>query len=338
MPSSLDITTRLSFRREPRASPNNATEGERVISRDLELTLWSMHIDKAAALLTREFARCGIDSILLKGPAISSWLYQDGTSRPYGDADLLVSPGDWRSAQSLLRELGFIKDLGPLDHPGMGSHEGEAWVRGGENIDLHCAIWGLGAEPDQVWKKLSRGTETIEVAGAAMRVLAPEARTLLLATHAAKHGDGWAVTDLERGLQQLPGDLWSKAAALASELDAVPTFVGGLHLVAGGSSLVGRLGLPDVPSPEATLRVWRVPMALGLEQLSHTAGLPAKLGVICTELFPTPAFLRWWTPMARRGGLGLALAYAWRFAWVVRHALPAIRAWRRARRGSISES
>jgi hypothetical protein len=52
------------------------------------------------------------------------------------------------------------------------------------------------------------------------------------------------------------------------------------------------------------------------------------------KTFPPPAFMRAWSPLARRGALGLALAYAWRPVWLVVHSGAAVRAWRRARRSA----
>jgi hypothetical protein len=301
------------------------------VDRDLQLSLWTLHIDKVAAGISRAFARHGIRSLLLKGPSIARWLYQDGTPRPYGDADLIVAPNDWQRAQRLLTDLGFEKDLGPLDHPGMGSLDSEAWVRGAQNVDLHCTLWGLAVDPQQAWQLLTRSTEMIGVAGVDVETLAPPARAFLLATHAAKHGDGWALVDLERGVEQLSGDCWREAAALAVEFGAVPAFVAGLRLVAHGPAVIRAVGVPDIPSPEARLRALRVPMALGLEQLAQTPGIRAKAVIVFEELFPRPAFMRWWTPLAQAGIPGLALAYIWRLLWVAGHLVPAFRAWRRAR-------
>jgi hypothetical protein len=300
------------------------------VDRDLQLALWSEYVDKVSVWITHEFAARGIETILLKGPAIASWLYRDGSSRPYGDADLMVSPADWETAEAILLELGFQQELAPLDHPGMGSFASKAWIRGSENVDLHCTLWGLGVDPDAVWATVASTTATIEVNGTQLRALGPEARALLLATHAAKHGDGWAVNDLERGVAMLPLDLWERAAALARQLDATPAFVSGMRLVPGGRSLIKHIGVVDAPLPEASLRAWRVPMALGFEELSKTPGLAAKLRFVFRELFPTPAFMRWWSPLARRGVFGLYVSYVWRVMWVIRHALPAFRAWRRA--------
>lgn len=298
---------------------------------DVELMLWSGYVDKLAASVIAVFESRGIGCILLKGPAIAQWLYADGPTRPYGDADVMVAPRDWIRAQALLAGLGFAKELAPLEHPGMESFASESWVRGLDNIDLHCALWGFGAPPSRVWQRISAQTEPLELEGQIVRVLSPSCRTALLATHAAKHGDGQSCLDLERAVATLAIETWREAAELAVELDAVPAFVAGMRLVSGGGELVGELGLPDIPMAEASLRAWRVPMALGLEQLSRTPGIASKLAVVWHELFPNPAFMRWWTPLARTNRVGLLTSYVWRLIWVARHALPAYRAWRRAR-------
>jgi Uncharacterised nucleotidyltransferase len=318
-----------SVQQAPRAGTGDRL---RSVDKALELSLWSLHVDKVAASVTRELLLRGIDSILLKGPAVARWLYRDGTPRPYGDADIMVAPSNWQATRDMLRELGFRKELGPLAHPGMDSIASEAWVRENQNVDLHCTLWGVGVAPEAVWRALQRSDRTIELDGTHVRTLAPEAQALLLATHAASHGDGWAVTDLERGVRMLPLDLWRRAGALAVELAAIPAFAAGMRLVEGGRELMLKLGLPDAPLAEASLRAWRVPMSMGFEQLARTSGASAKAGVVIRELLPTPAFMRWWTPLARRGRPGLAAAYVWRVVWAVRHAVPAYLAWRRARR------
>lgn len=311
-------------------APNGSLAGGR-IRLELEKELWSRYVDKVAASISDEFGARGIDSVLLKGPAIARWLYRNGPPRPYSDADLLVSPFDWRKAEAMLLELGFEKELGALEHPGMESFASESWVRGAETIDLHCTLWGLQATPEQVWGTLSITTEPMTLEGQTLRILNPEARTLVLATHAAKHGDGQPCVDLEIAVRELPLELWRRAAALAILLGGGSAFAAGMRLVPGGREIVRAIGLPNVPMPEATLRAWRVPMALGLDHLSQTPRFFPKLKVLFRELLPTPAFMRWWTPLARRGRWGLAASYVWRLLWVGRYAIPAFLAWRRAR-------
>jgi hypothetical protein len=51
----------------------------------------------------------GVPSILLKGPAISAWLYGEETAAPrtYDDLDLLVPPQAAERSHRLLEGLGF---------------------------------------------------------------------------------------------------------------------------------------------------------------------------------------------------------------------------------------
>jgi len=49
-------------------------------------------------------------------------------------------------------------------------------------------------------------------------------------------------------------------------------------------------------------------------------------------------FMRWWSPLARRGRLGLTVSFLWRPLWFLGHAGPAYLAWRRARREATSAS
>ncbi len=49
------------------------------------------------------------------------------------------------------------------------------------------------------------------------------------------------------------------------------------------------------------------------------------------ELFPRPEFMRWWSPLARRGRLGLVLSYPRRWLWLALQAPRGLWAVRRAR-------
>ena len=42
-----------------------------------------------------------------------------------------------------------------------------------------------------------------------------------------------------------------------------------------------------------------------------------KLTTVTGELFPQPEYMRWWSPLARRGKLGLTIAYIWRPLWAI---------------------
>jgi hypothetical protein len=158
-----------------------------------------------------------------------------------------------------------------------------------------------------------------------------------VALHAAQHQDGKAVFDLEKAVAQLDDEVWAQAADVARELSALPAFSAGLRLVHGGPEVARRLGVSDVRSVHTELRAQGVPLAEGLAQMYGTPGLRAKLRLLVNELFPKPAFMRWWSPLARRGGaLGLALAYLWRPVWLVLHLPAAVRTVLRARRAASS--
>src|SRR4051794_39845525 len=113
------------------------------------LAVRNLAIDRLAADIAVNFERAGIETLILKGPVLAAWLYPADV-RPYGDADLLVAPADWAAAVDLLGRLGFSDHLGPLAHPRMESFASTAFLRGpnGEdNLDLHCTLHGLNADP-----------------------------------------------------------------------------------------------------------------------------------------------------------------------------------------------
>jgi hypothetical protein len=49
------------------------------------------------------------------------------------------------------------------------------------------------------------------------------------------------------------------------------------------------------------------------------------------KLAPPATFMHKWSPLARRGPLGLAAAYVWRPFWILSRTPDALRAWARAR-------
>jgi hypothetical protein len=75
-----------------------------------------------------------------------------------------------------------------------------------------------------------------------------------------------------------------------------------------------------------------VPVAHGLERLAATHGPGPKARLLTRKLIPTRSFMRVWSPLARRGQLGLALAYAYRPFWLLAKLPGALRAHTEARR------
>jgi hypothetical protein len=58
----------------------------------------------------------------------------------------------------------------------------------------------------------------------------------------------------------------------------------------------------------------------------------ARLRLLWAELLPSPAFMRLWSPLARRGKRGLLCAYLWRPLWLLWHLPAGLRDLARARR------
>lgn len=286
--------------------------------------------DAVTAEVASRLRDAGIRMILLKGPALAAWLYADGTARVYGDVDLLVDTGKVARAERELRAMGF--------RPGQPGWRGvsRAWERATDAgcVDLHTSLFGAEAEPEQVWRALSATTGSLRVAGVEVETLTRPALMVHVALHAAQHGaeGGKPLRDLERALAIASEREWSDAARLAGRLDAAPAFALGLRLHPRGARLAGRLGLPDERPVAAALHARGArPLVLGLEQLATTPRLRSKLGFLARKLVPRAAYMRGQSALARRGRVGLALAYLWRPCWALLHLPGALREWRRAR-------
>jgi putative nucleotidyltransferase-like protein len=301
----------------------------------------SLHLDAVTADVVRAFRDAGVRSILLRGPAVGSWLYPDENVRSYVDVDLLVEETSAGKASSCLEELGFedVSVEGVLrgDRP---THA-HTWSRADRAlVDLHTTIVGVRIPAGEAWAVLAADTATIAVAGAEVEILHESARALMLALHAAQHGARFTPTldDLERAFARLPLVTWRQASSLAQRLDAVDAFAAGLRLLPAGAEVANRLELPSATAVDVALRVGTPPpMALGFEWLSQTQSWRGRASLAARKIAPTPAFMRAWSPLARRGRAGLALAYLWRPIWIVLHAGPAFLAWRRARSAAADD-
>jgi hypothetical protein len=299
-------------------------------------TFWalaSFAVDRTSAEVIGALDEAGIRSILLKGPVIAEWLYRGRALRAYADTDLLLSTADWQRAGELLKGLGFEDGLESLGHPRMESFTSYPFKRGPEDVDLHTTLWGIEAPVERVWSVLARDTARMRVGGREVEVLGEGARALHIALHVAQHGGAprKPTMDLRLALEQVPLETWQHAAAIAAELDATDAFATALTYTPEGVELSRRLGVQDRRSVDALLRQSQVPLAEGFQELSTTPGLRAKLALIRRELIPTPEFMRWWSPLARRGKLGLAVAYVWRVLITTWRVIPGFRAWRGAR-------
>jgi hypothetical protein len=298
------------------------------------VTMKNLTVDRMTAQVVEALRQAGVRSILLKGPAISRWLFDDDEVRPYCDCDLLVDPRRWSTAETVLARCGFRpgpREAVQADWP----VHAAVWIGpGGGMVDLHHTLSAAGAAREAVWAVLSAQTDTMRVAGVDVEVLRPPARALALVLHAAK--DGIRIpkvqTDLQHALQRLEPSVWEEAAVLAKRLEAMGAFATGLRLLPEGEALAARLQLSEKRPALVALRAGGgPPMSAALLWLGEEQRWRRRIKLVVRKVFPPPEYLRDWHPLAQRGRLGLTLAYVWRPLWMLWHLSPALRAVRRAR-------
>lgn len=307
------------------AAPESRQEAVRGAMRTLA-------VDGVTAEVAAALRAAGVQFVLLKGPVIAEWLYADG-SRTYGDTDLLIPASDEQRAEEVLDGLGFRADPGTgWDDPGVARNH--IWMRGVAFVELHVTLTGIGVAPAEVWASLTEGSGTLSLRGQTVRTLAVPARLLHVALHAAQHGPDFAkpLRDLELACSAHGIDDWRAAAELAARLRAVDALSAGLDLVPRGREVKRELELPDASDPFVLLRARSAsPVALGVARLVGETPR-ARLKHVLRVLMPTPAFLRWWTPIASRGRLGLLVAYLWRYTYLAGTLPGALRSFNHARR------
>lgn len=302
-------------------------------------TAGSLAADAATVEAVGRLEREGMSPLLLKGPALARLLYEPSEVRTWSDADLLVGPSDHAAAMALLAELGFeprISDVAARDSVPHAVHLIRTRGPYPESIDLHRSFAGVEADPEVLWRSLDSNRESIDLFGRRIGVPSTHARLALVALHAASHGRPAerSMEDLRRAAARFGVGEWRAAAALAEEWEALDYFVVGLGLDPAGSQLLDRLGIERDPGTAAVMRGEGMPRAQrGLEQLGRAGDPIARARLIARKTFPNAELMRMWKPLAHRGRVGLALAYAWRPLWLLWQLGPALRAYLRARRG-----
>jgi hypothetical protein len=298
----------------------------------------NLAVDVVTAEVIEALRGEGVASMLLKGPAISAWLYGEETEAPrtYDDLDLLVPPDAVERSDRVLARLGFANRFAEFATGESVEHSSEWWRPGSPvAVDLHRSVFGARADPADIWQAFESDSDRLVVAGAEVDVPSRPGRALIVALHAAHHGvdETKPLRDLSRAIERADFALWDDAARLADRILATPAFAAGLLLTENGLSIAERLGIADAVDTEAALLASSPPpTARGYTRLAATPGIRRKLAFLARKLVPTPAFMRHAFPIARRGRIGLAIAYLWRPVWLLAHAGPGLIAWLRARR------
>jgi Uncharacterised nucleotidyltransferase len=297
----------------------------------------NIRLDAATAEVLRGFEAAGVESRLLKGPALAVWYAGDET-RAYLDCDLWVCPAHANVAADVLPALGFRAYLDEGGLPDWFQEHASTWSRDSDGVlvDLHTTLQGLGVDAKTAWDILSPSVDTVLVSGYPARTLSLAARALYITLHAAHHGSGWgkALRHLERALSSTDEPLWRSAYDLAQQLDAVDAFATGMRLVPDGAVMAKKLGLPATQSVRVALQATTPPpIALGFDELARAEGFSRRVAIVVRKIAPPPGFVRHWWPPAARSKRLLVVGYMYRPVWLVRYAPRGYRAWRKARRG-----
>lgn len=294
-------------------------------------------IDALTAEVASAFASEGIETLVLKGPVLAKWLYP-GEVRPYGDSDLMVAPEERAHAVSVLERLGFVEHCPWMPSPACLDPGGTPFSRpDGGMVDLHCQLQGLDGDPDVIWGRFVASAGRQVIGGVELRVPGRDAVLLHVVLHAAQHAyqvDGKPLEDLRRALACVEESGWSSALGLARAFRGVSAFAAGLRLLPEGGEMARRLDLDGVRSLRRELRREDHVIAEELYALlSAEVGIRRKLAIAAGDVWPRPDYMRWWSPLARRGKLGLVGAYLWRVIWLIGEAPGAVHTLWRVRRG-----
>jgi hypothetical protein len=283
-------------------------------------------LEASAGTVVDAWNDAGIESIVLKGPTLASWLYPEALRR-YGDIDLLPEPDRVLDAAAILGRLGFEpgrEALAVHSHP---------WLRraDGAVIDLHVNLWGVQRLAQESWLELRQTTERQPLGGVSALSLDLPGRALSVVLHAAQHPDQERPReDLRRALGAVPKAGWDDAVALADRLWALEAMAEGLQLEPLGRQLVDRYPLLDAARMYAR---GGAPFAIGLARVGAARGPRAKLATLARLIDEAEHDPRRNAHLKPRRGLGRALARARWIGALIPGGLRTVRALHRARRG-----
>src|SRR3954453_7868543 len=116
----------------------------------------TMAIDRATAEIFDALDAAAVPALLLKGPSVARWLYDDPDERPYGDTDRLVPPERETDAEAVLRGLGFAPAAGTGEPDPEGVALNHIWSRDGEMAELPLSLIGISAPREMVWLDFNR--------------------------------------------------------------------------------------------------------------------------------------------------------------------------------------
>ena len=301
----------------------------------LSVALRVLATDRATVAVCGLLDDAQVGHVLLKGPTTAHWLYADPGQRSYVDVDLLVRRRDLPRAAETLRAIGLEA---PLADASVFEQDGHSVVLrpttpGMCEVDLHHSLPAVGVSDDILFAALARHRSTQVLLQRTLPTLDEVARSLVVVLHAARNGlaDAQSTEDLRLLLAHGPD--WAAVLELADEVQARPALARGLRLLPAGADVARRLGVEGVTSVEMELREAAASaLAFGLDRLARTDGLGPRVSLLTREVWPTPAFLRYWSQREGLPELPTPALRRMRITYLAHEAVPAYRQWRAARR------
>jgi hypothetical protein len=274
----------------------------------------ALHAVSQLTLLVRSLRTAGIETVALKGPLLSAWLYGDLGMRRFADLDLLVERAERERAREALAAAGYALRNGmsvatarvvyagtgawPLSHPA------------GFAVDLHWRAQAFGFASPLTPREVLRQSIAASAAGGDIRIPCPTHAAALNLLHAAKHL--WTSLELVLSIAHLMrrsdvdwlqvhrltsnAGAWNACAAgmaLAADLFSVEIPAAARSRIREGSveplvqAAVSFLAMPDVADA-----------SLGAELRAHCASLDTLRRraryVAWRLLAPTPLEPAWW--------------------------------------------
>jgi hypothetical protein len=179
-----------------------------------------------------------------------------------------------------------------------------------------------------VWDVLTSGTGTQRIAGVDTETLGIPALSLHIALHALQHvfESPSPSEDLRRAVALVSDAQWSESAGISRALGAEDALAAGLCLLPEGQLLADRLGLTSHRRGILRMSASSDPggPAYQVQRAFDASTLGERVRLIVNPLFVSPSVLRKTSALARRGRLGLTLAYAARPFLLARRIGPAL--------------
>jgi hypothetical protein len=186
--------------------------------------------------LLKRLAPAGIETLVVKGPALSMQAYGDPGLRQYGDLDLLVRDADIRRATEVMAAAGYDADV-PLSAIAAGKIPGEyLFTRTGTNllVELHTErtlrYFPRGLPLEKLFERQIR----VRLDAHEIPALCVEDELVLISIHGAKHF--WErlmwVADVAALITRQTSLDWERATKAARDTGAERMLHVGLRLAA----------------------------------------------------------------------------------------------------------